>query len=221
MTLALMGAAFIQGLAGSLHCMGMCGPFVHILNSDAKGRWTINILYNGGRSLSYAFTGLLLGFFGAGLNRFLLSNTAAILGAALLLFAALTYLIPSLKNKFGFMHLPPGLMKRLGEFLRKDRNRKGAAALFGLVSGLLPCGLLLPAYGLALSTGNPIQGALLMIVFSLGTYPALFSVLGISGLFWNRLNRSSWRLVMGLIMVAAAGFILYMRVALPHQHHMH
>jgi sulfite exporter TauE/SafE len=48
-----------------------------------------------------------------------------------------------------------------------------APLLMGGLWGLLPCGLVYSALALALSSGNGLQGALLMAAFGLGTVPAV------------------------------------------------
>ena len=53
-----MIGAFLIGLAGSLHCVGMCGPVMLAFNgaSQKKGGF---VLYHSGRILSYLIIGLV------------------------------------------------------------------------------------------------------------------------------------------------------------------
>ena len=70
-------AAFLVGLVGSLHCIGMCGPIAIALpvpNSSNLSFFTGRILYNLGRVVTYSFLGAILGLLGgrialAGQNR--------------------------------------------------------------------------------------------------------------------------------------------------------
>ena len=48
--------------------------------------------------------------------------------------------------------------------------------LFGAANGLLPCGLVYAALGLAVASGDAATGALAMIAFGLGTAPLLTTV---------------------------------------------
>ena len=60
----LIGSAFVMGLAGSLHCIGMCGPLALSLPVSHKNdlaRVTGGLVYNGGRILSYSLLGLIFG----------------------------------------------------------------------------------------------------------------------------------------------------------------
>ena len=63
----LIGSAFIMGLAGSLHCIGMCGPLALSLPVSHKNdlsRITGGLIYNSGRIMSYASLGLIFGSLG-------------------------------------------------------------------------------------------------------------------------------------------------------------
>src|ERR1044071_6783484 len=67
MSMELITAAFIMGLAGSLHCLGMCGPLAMSLPvsyTNNLSRFTGGVTYNLGRIVSYATLGLLSGSIG-------------------------------------------------------------------------------------------------------------------------------------------------------------
>ena len=58
---------FLAGLAGSFHCIGMCGGFACVLGRDPKGHISTllrHLLYNTGRVTSYIFMGGLAGIAG-------------------------------------------------------------------------------------------------------------------------------------------------------------
>jgi len=51
---------FLAGLAGSAHCLGMCGGFACALGSDPRGSVATvrrHLIYNLGRFSSYCFLG--------------------------------------------------------------------------------------------------------------------------------------------------------------------
>jgi len=220
---AALGAAFLQGFAGQLHCVGMCGPFVHALNSEREKPILANSAYNLGRSLSYMSVGFLLGIFGATLNRGFFHYAAAILGGLLIVYFGLAYLFPGRLPHLAHLRLPKPVQKALGGLVRGHEGGGVVerSALMGLASGLLPCGLLLPAYGLALGLGDPLAGAFAMFAFSLGTYPALFGFGLSSSAVWQRVQRGWLRYAMGLLMIGFGAFMIYQRVWNPHDHHHH
>src|SRR4051812_48108049 len=64
-------AGFSLGLAGSLHCIGMCGPLALALpvHQLARQRQVIAvILYNAGRVITYTLLGAVLGWAGRGIS---------------------------------------------------------------------------------------------------------------------------------------------------------
>ena len=60
-----LSTAFVGGLAGGLHCAGMCGGIVRVMcaqpGSGAAPPWPHLLAYNGGRIASYMLAGALAG----------------------------------------------------------------------------------------------------------------------------------------------------------------
>ena len=54
-----------------------------------------------------------------------------------------------------------------------SKRGRGARYVFGVANGLLPCGMVYAALGLAVATGSPVWGGLVMILFGVGTIPLL------------------------------------------------
>lgn len=159
-------AAFILGLTGSLHCVGMCG--VLALQAGRTGLWSV--LYHAGRLTTYVVLGLLAGW----ISRFmafagLLGWFSLILGVAVVLFLVFQKTGRWLTLKFsGNLY---NLQKQLVSLLRK---RSAWAALgIGVLNGWLPCGLVYSAVVVALVQPNVLHGIEVMLLFGLGTVPAL------------------------------------------------
>ena len=167
------------GLAGSLHCAGMCGPLVLAMPA-ASGNIVTHIfgklVYNAGRIVTYAALGLLFGAFGqvlglAGFQRWV--SIAA--GAAILL----SLLALPLRNATVFIARPVNALKLgLGKLL-KARSLP-AQFSFGVLNGFLPCGLVYVACAAAAATGDALGGARYMAFFGLGTVPMMLG-LGLAG----------------------------------------
>jgi hypothetical protein len=168
--------AFILGLAGSFHCIGMCGPIAFVLPIDktSTSKSSVQIfLYHFGRLLSYAFIGLLFGLLGKGLYLAGFQQRLSILMGVLMI---IIVLIPiHFFNKFNFskpLYIAVGNLKKyLGLYLKKKSNK--AIFTIGFLNGFLPCGLVYMALIGAISTGNPYQGAIYMAIFGLGTIPMM------------------------------------------------
>ncbi|MBE7437763.1 MAG: sulfite exporter TauE/SafE family protein [Spirochaetales bacterium] len=202
MDLALYSFAFLQGLGGSLHCAGMCGPFACLAGQDASRPWYTQTLYNSARSISYISMGALLGLSGNLFNRTFFSSLAAIIGAVML--TALILLL--LRRRLSY--------RWTGRLLRLLPSANLRAITFGLVAAFLPCGLLLSAYALAMSTGEFSRGALVMASFSVATWPVLFFVAYSSHRIpanWRRLQP----LLSGVFLISGLSVLLYRAFFLP------
>jgi sulfite exporter TauE/SafE len=176
--LSTFGALFVSGLLGSLgHCLGMCGPLVMMvgvqLKRHEKPMLPSFLLYHLSRATVYALLGAIVGGIGSllgqsgGLGRFA-GVVSLALGLGVILFG------------MGYLGwLPLGRVEGSGAWLNrmmgKALKQGGFAGVLGMgaLNGLLPCGLVYSALLVAASTGGPLPGAVGMLVFGLGTIPAL------------------------------------------------
>ena len=167
------------GLIGSFHCIGMCGPIAVALplkehNWDSKIAGSI--LYNAGRTMTYALMGILFGLLGQGIHMAGLQQWASILlGIALIISVLFPYFF---KQKLNFTNLVSGYAGRLVNNLRKffSQRKYSSLLLIGLLNGLLPCGLVYVAIAGAINTNSVANGALFMALFGLGTIPMMLIV---------------------------------------------
>ncbi|PJZ26377.1 hypothetical protein CH352_07350 [Leptospira hartskeerlii] len=188
LTSAILFGSFLNGLTGSFHCLGMCGPLAGSLNltiSPADKKTSpvlLQILYNLGRLVSYTSIGLGFGFLGKVTNQSLslllpAQEFAAWLGAVFILLFGVSILIQKdwTQNRFFSK-----VFSKVGSKLLKFRENKSPSSrlaigfMFGMLTGFLPCGILYPAFVMAFATGSPLFGALSMFFFFLGTFPLLF-----------------------------------------------
>ncbi|AVV51212.1 MULTISPECIES: sulfite exporter TauE/SafE family protein [Leptospira] len=175
-----ISAAFLHGIASSLHCLGMCGPFAGTLNLYQKeARFKTNLFYNLGRFLSYSTLGAILGFVGSGLN--LAGNlvsmrefAAAISGIFVVIFGLRLLQNTGPERSGVYQKVLNRFAAPLIVSLKQGKNFSTVPLAFGMVTGLLPCSVLYPAFGLALATGGIGYGSIVMSAFFLGTFPALF-----------------------------------------------
>ena len=175
--------AFMLGILGSFHCIGMCGPIAIALplnNTSWLTRIAGSLLYNLGRTVTYTLMGVLFGLAGMGLSMGGLQQWVSILMGIIMILAVL---VPAI---FGRMHFFDRTVNRFTQLI-KERFRKlftvrTSSSLFsiGFLNGFLPCGLVYMAIAGALATGDILQGSLFMLLFGLGTIPMLF-LLNIAG----------------------------------------
>jgi sulfite exporter TauE/SafE len=175
----MLYSAFIIGLAGSLHCLGMCGPIALALPVPAGGQLTKvagRALYNFGRITTYATLGLLIGLFGQSLSLALSQQKLSVsIGIIMLLLIVLPGKATHRLNAFAPVARFTGRVKRQFSGLFRKRS---LSALFGLglLNGLLPCGMIYVALAGAVATGSGVTGMAYMALFGLGTLPMMLSI---------------------------------------------
>ncbi len=206
----LISMAFMTGFLGSAHCIGMCGGLVSALSLTADGRSSgllFHILYNLGRTITYSFIGLLVGWLGSAMVvRSSLQEVTRVLLIGSDLFIILIGLgSAGLFAKLNIMTLEIGgpirLMSKAVKGLRKLSPALSALPL-GMLLGFLPCGMLYAMALTAVQSADSLTGALTMGAFGLGTIPALFLV-G-SAAQWIS-SKKNWMLKAAGIMVALMG----------------
>lgn len=171
--------ALILGFAGSLHCVGMCGPLLLALPFDTRSKVEIVTslaVYHAGRLLMYALLGVVFGLIGQGLAvagfQKGLSVTAGIVMISMALLSwRFEWLITALP---GMGTLTKRVQSAMGRLLRDD-PQKGHFAL-GALNGLLPCGMVYAALAGAIATADVQSGAVFMLLFGTGTLPLLLGV---------------------------------------------
>ena len=180
----LIAMAFITGLLGSGHCIGMCGGLVAALSlSDTgkRGGILFHLFYNTGRIITYTSVGWLVGWLG---SAFAYANTLAGVARILLIGSDVFVILLGLGSaglfsrlKLNVMQLEfPGPVQKITMLVSQLKKLPPALASLplGLIMGFLPCGFL---YAMIIAAGQsaaPDKGALTMLSFGLGTMPALF-----------------------------------------------
>ena len=166
------------GLAGSFHCIGMCGPLALSLplnNESRAGRILSISLYNLGRAVTYFLMGLLFGAIGSSLFLTGYQQALTIIIGALILVVLLFG--NRLSARVGILNKFHNRVKvLLGKLLRQEKNIFSYFVI-GLINGLLPCGLVYFAIASAIATGSVLGGGVLMLAFGLGTIPLMFGMM--------------------------------------------
>lgn len=172
-------AAFTIGLLGSFHCIGMCGPIALALplaKESTFKRIAGGFIYNLGRVVTYSLLGVVFGMLGKG---FVIAGYQQVLSIALGVLVLLALFIPQLSK-----HVSPvstfmfPIVAKVKYWLSKLFSKTSYSSLFsiGLLNALLPCGLVYVGIAGAIATGSPVNGAMFMAMFGLGTLPAMLSV---------------------------------------------
>lgn len=213
-------AAFVLGLLGAGHCLGMCGGFMGALTlaippEQRQQRLKLLIGYNLGRVSSYALAGFILGMLGWAVGNSPAVTVMRVI-AALLLIAMGLYLAGWWGGLTYVERLGRGLWRHLQPISRRLMPVKTLpqALLLGAIWGWLPCGLVYSTLLWSASQGNAPTSALLMLAFGLGTWPVLL----ISGLAAERLTH--WLKQRALRTASGVLIILFGLWSIPGPHQM-
>lgn len=174
----MLYTAFLLGMIGSLHCVGMCGPLTLLLPTNAKSKrrfLTGRLIYNLGRVVTYAFLGILIGFIGEKIAVFVSQKWLSIAFGCLIITGLIAYKFLS-ANRFS-MKLQSKLNHTVSNLFSKSTQRPFLLShfLFGMANGLLPCGMVYAALAGAFLQTKVWEGSLYMILFGLGTLPLMFA----------------------------------------------
>jgi sulfite exporter TauE/SafE len=204
-------AAILMGLAGSGHCMGMCGGIAAAMGQQSSTMRVI--LFNLSRLISYALI-------------------AAILGSGVkLLSMEFKQLMPILRMAAGFLLVAMGLymldwwrgiqaLERAGSLVWKhiqplsSRLMQGKSLtntlLLGLLWGFLPCGLVYSALSWAVSYQADINAAVLMLGFGIGTLPSMLGASFAGQLLRKFTQTKATKLLIAFSMIAFGVWTLAM-----------
>jgi sulfite exporter TauE/SafE len=180
---------FLAGLAGSMHCLGMCGGFACALGADPRGGGATlrrHLLYNLGRITTYCFIGavigqlglMLVGHGGEGTPASLVQRALALVAGLLMAVVGLQFL-----GVLGRLPLPrlESMAARLGGALATILHAPGAGAplALGVANGFLPCPLVYAFAAQAAASGGALAGLSTMAAFGLGTLPMMLAAGGL------------------------------------------
>ena len=205
----ILFTAFVLGLMGSFHCVGMCGPIA--ISLPLRGH---NFLqktiggfhYNLGRTFTYGMMGAFFGLIGQGFH-FLgfQQSVSIIMGSLMIISVTLPFLFSNrIPVNFEFF---TGPLRRSIQHLFRVRSYRGLFFI-GLLNGLLPCGLVYLAIAGAIGAGSVLLGILFMVLFGLGTLPMMLLVSGIGNMISIAVRNKMSKVVPYVVVVIGIIFIL-------------
>ncbi|MBK7138897.1 MAG: sulfite exporter TauE/SafE family protein [Bacteroidetes bacterium] len=162
------------GLFGSFHCIGMCGPIalsLPIHQFQQAEKLVSVLLYNIGRSISYAIFGMLFGLIGSTFTFFKIQQFLSIFSGILLLLLFLNQRYGKVNFSI-FYRFTSKIKNQLGVYLKSEKSVL-SYLFIGILNGFLPCGLVYVAIAAAIATGSVFKSSLLMFGFGLGTIPVM------------------------------------------------
>lgn len=205
-------SAFLIGLLGSAHCLGMCGGISASLSMAlpvGKGfrtRQTLMLLaFNLGRIASYATIATLIA---------IMSTSAATqwtgVGLVLRAIAGLLLIMMGLSMVQWWQgiryieRVGAPIWKRLSPLTRRllPVNHGSQALALGALWGWLPCGLIYSTLGWAALQPTVTSAALTMVFFGLGTLPSMLATGYAAGWVRNVQSNPLFRRTTGFFLIA-------------------
>jgi uncharacterized protein len=214
--------AFLVGLLGGVHCVGMCGGIVTTLTmglprsvrGSLAAQMPFQFAYNAGRVAGYTLAGALAGALGTLMLRVMPLQQAqrVLFGVAALFMVALGLHLGGWWRGLAWLeragaplwvHLEP-----LGRRMLPVRSPWQALGL-GLVWAWIPCGLVYSVLIWSVAAGSAGRGAALMLAFGVGTLPNLLGISLLAGAA-ARLGEQAWmRRGAGLLVLAFGTYALW------------
>jgi sulfite exporter TauE/SafE len=209
---AAYSLAFMTGLLGSGHCLGMCGALVSgfFMKFEAKGV-TGYLAYHAGRLSVYALIGLIAASLGVLLAASGLFGRAKgvlqiVAGLVVILLGLELLGISPIRNRLAFA--PIAWLR--GQFMQATRRGAIRGALIGgAINGLMPCSMTMAMAVQATTAPTPPEGVLLMLAFGAGTLPSMLSASVLFGKLGPRLR--------GWLLKGAALFVIVLGAATLYQ----
>lgn len=208
-------SALLVGIAGGVHCIGMCGG-VSLALAGAIPKNTSGLpyalAYNFGRIISYMLAGAITGAIAQIARKFvpLTGPILAILSGIMLL---------SMACYFGNWWRGLTRIEALGNYLWKLLQPLAkrflpfrsplAAVPYGMIWGWLPCGLVYSTLTWALASGSAVSGMVIMAGFGLGTLPALLATWAGANWILKGFRQPMVRQLIALSLLIYALFILW------------
>ncbi len=207
----MIATAFILGLLGSFHCVGMCGPIAFLLPLDRSSSFTKYLqltLYHGGRIFTYSILGILFGLLGKGLYLFGMQQQLSIAMGVLMI---LSVLIPQQwLSKYTLTKPLYKVISKVKSALGSQLKKRTPDTFFtiGFLNGFLPCGLVYMAIFGAIASGTILEGSLYMIAFGAGTIPLMTTAIYLGNFLKGNFREKIRKIIPVAVFLIGCVFVL-------------
>ncbi len=212
----LAGAAL--GLAGSVHCAGMCGPLLLAVHRGVPRAQMMArmALYHAARVVTYALLGIPAGYAAHALSFGVFGRIVGAIAGVSLVLAATGPLVTRYGQSLSQVWSATVIRLAAKAAALTPRHPHTGYIVLGSINGLLPCGLVYAAVAGAAASGSLAAAVAFMIGFGAGTIPLLLAVT-LSATAVPVRARQRLRFVAPALM-ALAGVLLIVRAFGPVEH---
>ncbi|MFO7256929.1 MAG: sulfite exporter TauE/SafE family protein [Bacteroidota bacterium] len=204
----MLWTAFIVGLAGSLHCAGMCSPLVMAVTRMSPRAMTTRLVYNAGRILTYGLMGAIAGTIGGLFDLTPFQKALSVVTGTVLV------LIGLFGNGFAIPLATPAIARFTGRIKQRfsatlKKRTRFSTFILGTLNGFLPCGLTYIALGYTVTAPGPVSGFGYMLAFGAGTLLAMIGLPAVANPLLKKLDISLAKV--NAAMLILAGLLLVAR----------
>jgi uncharacterized protein len=206
--------ALLMGLAGSLHCAGMCSPLAMAITMQ-KPLLANKIIYNTGRIITYGILGAIAAALG---SSFFITPYQSVISFSI----GVIFLLTGIGAITG-IHIPifTNAINRLTHWLKGlfafwlQRKNYLSVMIMGMLNGLLPCGLTYLAMTYCFIMPNAQEGFGFMILFGLGTWPVMIGFTWVLGVGFAKVKLNYQKITMVVFILIGAWLLT--RAVTTHQ----
>lgn len=196
--------AILTGILSSTHCIGMCGGVVIFLSISSNNNKNFYYIYNFGRIISYFTIGIVSGIIGILINDFfnkillflkLISNLAIINIGIYIIYNSKTLLF---LEKLGFI-----AWNKIYKYINLFFPIKNVlqAIIIGFIWGFIPCGIVYNVLIWTINCGSIIKSSFLMLLFGIGTLPAMLLTGHSAILYKKAINNKLIKKILGFLLI--------------------
>ncbi|MEY3966136.1 MAG: hypothetical protein RL263_1305 [Bacteroidota bacterium] len=194
-------SGLVLGAAGSMHCVGMCGPLALLLPG---GAFSVTAVYHLGRTATYVILGVLAGALLEFIDVRQYEQWFSLFLGGLFLFLWI-YDFWGRKSA-GSSPIQVWLNKQFSQSMK--RNTLLGWWIAGIVNGLLPCGLVYGALLASMGFGSFSGSVLFMFGFGVATAPMLLLISFGKRVIAQKMGAFSQRILPYWLLIMAIVFLL-------------
>jgi sulfite exporter TauE/SafE len=204
--LAVQGGMLASSIAGGADAEGV-GEGKDV--AGKTGQAAPILLFLGAKLVAYTVLGALLGWLGSLLQLTPLMRAALQIGIGIFMMGTALRLLNAHPIFRYFVIAPPKWVNRYIRSKKRQASGEWLQPVFlGALTVLIPCGVTQAMMALAVASGNPWAGALIMLAFILGTSPVFFTLAYLAVKVGSRWQNVFWKFT-GAVVLALGLLAIY------------
>jgi sulfite exporter TauE/SafE len=212
-------SALLIGLAGGVHCVGMCGGIVGAFAYAVPKNSTMlpyTLAYNFGRIFSYVLAGAITGWAGKLFAQQIAQGIVILqFVSGIFLFVLGLYIAGLWQGLSKIEKLGSRFWQLIHPYSKKLLPFKNPlhALPYGMIWGWLPCGLVYSVLTWSLASGSALNGGVIMAGFGLGTLPIMILMATGFNKIQQVIQNPKSKTLMGLLLMIFASFQLFQAIS--------